>query len=96
MMSLIQQKLLAHEALPKHIQKNRIKCNRTTRTTQNNQFQVVHNHSFANYLPRNQEKQTAEDVSLLTAKMRALTHRHIDNNCIFEHSKLRFDESSAV
>ena len=47
-MSQIQQKLLAHEAFPSKwspvFWKNGTCCNRTTRTTQNSQFWVVHNH----------------------------------------------------
>ena len=60
-LSHIQQKLLPHEALPSKwspvFSEKLDMSHRTTRTTQNSQFWVVHNHLFASCLPRNQENQ---------------------------------------
>ena len=71
------------------------KCrNRTTRTTQNSQFWVAHNHLFASCLPRNQENHSPKTDH---SSPRQCELSHIGwNNCIFEHSKYRFDKSSDI
>ena len=75
-------------------QKNWTCRNRTTKTTLNSQFWVVHNHLFATCLPRNQENHSPKTDH---SSPRQWELKHIGlNNCIFEHSKHRFDESSAV
>ena len=65
--------------------------NRTTITTQNSQFWVVHNHFFSSCPPRNQENQPLRTDHL---SPRQCESSHVcSNNYIFEH---RFDESFAV
>ena len=90
-----QQKLLVHKALHRLFFRKNWTCrNRTTRTTQNSLFWVLRYHLFASCLPRNQKNQPPK---MNHSSSRQCERSHIDsNNCIFEHSKHRFDESSAV
>ena len=53
-----------------------------------------HNHLFASCLPRNQKNQPKKTAHY-SSRYCELSHIGL-NNCIFEHSKHRFDESSAV
>ena len=65
--------------------------NLTTRTTQNSQFWMVHNHLFASCLKRNPSK-TDHSYQRQNDKLSPTG----SNNLIIEHSKHWFDESSAV
>ena len=60
--------------------------NRSTRTTQNSKFWVLHNHLFARCLARNQENQPPKTDQSSPRQCELSLHIG-SNNCIFEHSK---------
>lgn len=77
----IQKGLFSYEALPSnwsHIfsKKNWIFCNRTTITTHNSSFWVLHNHLFASCLPTNQEKQPTKTDLSLSLLLNQLQYNH--------------------
>ena len=99
-MKQIQQKFPAHEALPSKwsplfFRKIGHVAIVPLEQEQNNKFWVVHNHLFAYCLPRNQENQPKPKTDHSSPQQCELSHTG-SNNCIFEHSNHRFDESSAV